>query len=79
MLKQLRYFFESQGGLLVLIFAAFLVAVAFACVVILWAPQNDKAFMLVSVLASGFAGSLTTAAQVRSGRKSLPNDKRPDA
>jgi hypothetical protein len=78
MLKGIADFFESQGGLLLLIFAALLAGMVFAGIVILKAPTNEKAFMLASVLLSGFAGSLTTAAQVR-GRQSPPNDKRPDA
>jgi hypothetical protein len=72
-LKQLQEFFESQGGLMFLMFAGVIFFSAITLVIIVWAPKDDKAFLLFSNLISGCASSLWTAARV-SHKDPTPKD-----
>jgi hypothetical protein len=63
--KKLADLLDSHGGLLLLIFFALSVSAA-SLIFTLWLlPANQAAFQLFSGLVTGFAGSLTTAAQIR--------------
>ena len=61
-------FFESQGGLLLLMFTCLMIFAFVTVAIIFFAPTNDKAFLLFSNLVTGFASSLLTAAQVRKNK-----------
>lgn len=63
--KKLADLLDSHGGLLLLIFFALSIS-AVSLIVTLWLlPANQAAFQVFSGLVTGFAGSLTTAAQIR--------------
>jgi hypothetical protein len=63
-LKQFQEFFESQGGLMFLMFVGVVFFSSITLTIIIWAPKDDKAFLLFSNLISGCASSLWTAARV---------------
>lgn len=64
-MKTIMSALDNQGGLLFLIFCSMLVFAGITFFVVVKIPNNDKPFVLFSNLTSGFAASLTTAAQVR--------------
>jgi hypothetical protein len=63
--KKLADLLDTHGGLLLLIFFALSIS-SVSLIFTLWLlPANQAAFQLFSGLVTGFAGSLTTAAQIR--------------
>jgi len=65
MKKQLFSLFETQSGLMLLLFAGMLIFAGLTIVIIFCAPANEKAFLLFSNLLTGITSSLLTAAQVK--------------
>jgi hypothetical protein len=57
--------FETQSGLMLLLFVGMLIFAGLTTVIVFAAPANDKAFLLFSNTLTGFTSALLTAAQVK--------------
>jgi hypothetical protein len=71
MMDRLERFFETQGGLLFLMYSGMIFMACMTMLIVFFAPANDKAFLLFSNLLTGFASSLWTSAQIKKQRDSV--------